>query len=119
MPGLPPMQCPRPLRAQALRGSCWGLGHLALRAQPPSIPGMNAGASRRFLVMLAMGMAGEPETEVYTRAGVLFWLLHYAAMHLAVLRGRSHHTPQTAWHWGISPAGVALLGLGVLGLVWS
>ena len=36
-------------------------------------------------MMLAMGMAGEPETEVYTRAGVLFWLLHYATMHLVVL----------------------------------
>ena len=35
--------------------------------------------------MLATGMAGEPETEVYTRAGVLFWLLHYAAMHLQSL----------------------------------
>ena len=75
-------------------------------------------------VMLAMGMAGEPETEVYTRAGVLFWLLHYAAMHLAVFMGLSHQTFRTAWHWSISPAGVALLGLGtlglgVLGLVWS
>ena len=74
--------------------------------------------------MLAMGMAGEPETEVYTRAGVLFWLLLYAAMHLAVFMGLSHQTFRTAWHWSISPAGVALLGLGtlglgVLGLVWS
>ena len=75
-------------------------------------------------VMLAMGMAGEPETEVYTRAGVLFWLLLYAAMHLAVFMGLSHQTFRTAWHWSISPVGVALLGLGtlglgVLGLVWS
>jgi amino acid transporter len=74
-------------------------------------------------VMLATGMAGEPETEVYARAGVLFWLLHYAAMHLAVLRGLRRHTPRTAWHRGLFPAGVALLGLGtlglgVLGLVW-
>jgi hypothetical protein len=70
-------------------------------------------------VMLALGMAGEPETEVYTRAGVLFWLLLYAAIHLAVLRGLSHQALRTAWHRGISPAGMALLGLSVLGLVWS
>ena len=44
------------------------------------------------MVMLAMGMAGEPETEVYTRAGVLFWLLHYAAMHLAVCMGGEPET---------------------------
>jgi hypothetical protein len=69
-------------------------------------------------VMLALGMAGEPETEVYTRAGVLFWLLLYAAIHLAVLRRLSHQAPRTAWHRGISPAGMALLGLSVLGLVW-
>jgi amino acid transporter len=74
-------------------------------------------------VMLAMGMAGEPETEVYTRAGVLFWLLHYAAMHLAVLVGPRRRMFQTAPGWGTAPAIVSLLclvalGLGVLGLVW-
>lgn len=73
--------------------------------------------------MLAMGMAGEPETEVYTRAGVLFWLFHYAAMHLAVLVGPRRQTPQTAWSWGNTPAVVSLLSLvaltlGVLGLIW-
>lgn len=67
-------------------------------------------------VMLAMGMAGEPETEVYTRAGVLFWLLHYAAMHLAVLVGPRRQTPQTVWDLGTAPAVVSLLSLGALGL---
>ena len=74
-------------------------------------------------LMLATGMAGEPETEVYTRAGGLFWLLHYAAMHLVVLVGQRRQAPQTAWGWGSAPAVVSLLclvalGLGVLGLVW-
>jgi amino acid transporter len=73
--------------------------------------------------MLAMGMAGEPETEVYTRAGVLFWLLHYAAMHLAVLVRQRRQTPQTVRGWGTAPVVVSLLclvglSLGVLGLVW-
>ena len=36
-------------------------------------------------MMLRLGMAGEPETEVYTRAGLIFWLMHYGAIHLAVL----------------------------------
>jgi amino acid transporter len=74
-------------------------------------------------MMLAMGMAGEPETEVYTRAGGLFWLLLYAAMHLAVLMALRRQTPQTVRGWGTAPAVVSLLclvalGLGVLGLVW-
>jgi amino acid transporter len=74
-------------------------------------------------LMLAMGMAGEPETEVYTRAGVLFWLLHYAAMHLVILVGPRRQVSQTAWGWGMAPAVVSLLclvalGLGLLGLVW-
>jgi amino acid transporter len=74
-------------------------------------------------VMLATGMAGEPETEVYTRAGVLFWLLLYAAMHLAVLVALRRQTPQTVRGRGTAPAGVSLLclvvlGLGVLGLAW-
>jgi len=73
--------------------------------------------------MLAIGMAGEPETEVYTRAGMLFWLLHYAAMHLVVLVGLHRQTSQIARGWGTAPAVVSLLclvalGLGVLGLVW-
>jgi hypothetical protein len=74
-------------------------------------------------MMLAMGMAGEPETEAYTRAGMLFWLLHYAAMHLVVLVGAYSQAPQTARGWGMASAAVSLLclvalGLGLLGLVW-
>jgi len=73
--------------------------------------------------MLAMGMAGEPETEVYAKAGVLFWLLHYAAIHLAILAQPRRQPPQTARGRGIPPAVVSLLSLGalslgVLGLVW-
>jgi amino acid transporter len=38
--------------------------------------------------MLGTGMAGEPALEVYAMGGFLFWLLTYAAVHLAVLRMR-------------------------------
>jgi hypothetical protein len=92
---------------------------LSWRQARPALLVLAAGPA----LMLAMGMAGEPETEVYTRAGALFWLLHYAAMHLAVLVGPRCQAPQTAWGRGIAPAVVSLLclvalGLGVLGLVW-
>ena len=92
---------------------------LGWRQARPALLVLTAGPA----IMLAMGMAGEPETEVYTRAGVLFWLLHYAAMHLAVLVGPRRQTPPIAWDWGTTPAVVSLLSLGalslgVLGLVW-
>ena len=92
-------------------GSCQARPALLLLALGPAM-------------MMAMGMAGEPETEVYTRAGVLLWLLHYAAIHLAVLVGPRRRTPQVPWAWGRTPVTMPLLSLsalslGVLGLVWS
>lgn len=36
--------------------------------------------------LMAMGMAGEEITEVYIRASLLFWLLHYSCIHLAAYR---------------------------------
>lgn len=36
-------------------------------------------------VLMGIGMAGEPQLAVYARAGLVFWLLHYAAVHLAVI----------------------------------
>jgi amino acid transporter len=92
---------------------------LGWRQAQPALLVLAAGPA----MLLAMGMAGEPETEVYTRAGMLFWLFHYAAMHLAVLVGPRRQTPQTAQGWSTAPAVVSLLclvalGVGVLGLVW-
>ncbi len=37
-------------------------------------------------ILMAMGMAGQDITEVYIRASLLFWLLHFACMHLAAFR---------------------------------
>ena len=72
-------------------------------------------------VMMCLGMAGEPETEVYTRAGLVFWLVHYGAVHLAVLvlsRRADHHRSDA-----ISPVpsvlGMSLIVLGSVGLLWS
>jgi amino acid transporter len=92
---------------------------LSWRQARPALLVLAAGPT----VMLAMGMAGEPETEVYTRAGMLFWLLHYATMHLAVLVGPRCQAPQTVRGRSIAPAVVSLLclvalGMSLLGLVW-
>jgi amino acid transporter len=71
-------------------------------------------------MMLRLGMAGEPETEVDTRAGLIFWLLHYGAIHLAVLvLGRRDDQPLG---WRVSALlpglGMSLMGLGSVGLLW-
>ncbi|MDM8543889.1 amino acid permease [Desulfococcaceae bacterium HSG9] len=41
-------------------------------------------------LMMALGMAGADELDVYIRAGLLFWLLCYAMLHLAFLLARRH-----------------------------
>jgi amino acid transporter len=73
--------------------------------------------------MLGLGMAGEPETEVYTRAGVLFWMLLYAVGHLAVL----FHPQQGACQPDATPGpgrtvrswlSVCLLSASLVGLLW-
>ena len=71
-------------------------------------------------LMMRLGMAGEPETEVYTRAGLIFWLLHYGAIHLAVLvLGRQADRPPG---WRVSlllpGLGMSLMALGSVGLLW-
>ena len=74
--------------------------------------------------MMAMGMAGEPVLEVYIRAGLLFWLLNYAAVHLSVLIMR-RRIPNRSQLFKISgyPV-VTIIGLlamliGIFGLLWS
>jgi amino acid transporter len=105
------------------------LAHMARQGLLPAFLGRSQARPALILlalgpaVMLAMGMAGEPETEVYTRAGVLFWLLHYAAVHLAVLvmQWRQRHWPLSAWVRAstiIPLLSLCLLSIGVVGLVW-
>jgi len=35
--------------------------------------------------MMALGMAGEPETEIYARSGLYFWLVTYAGVSISML----------------------------------
>ncbi len=94
---------------------------LAGLAQQALLPAwLAAGQARPALLLLALGpaammglgMAGEPETEVYTRAGILFWMLHYTASHLAVL-----YRPPPGLTSG--PGWTALAWLSVCGLSGS
>jgi hypothetical protein len=65
-------------------------------------------------------MAGEPETEVYTRAGLLFWLLHYGAIHLAVLVLGRQEDRSPGWRVSRLLPGLGMSGmaLGSVGLLW-
>lgn len=91
------------------------------------LPGFLASASPRLALtllaiapalMMASGMAGEPETEVFTRAGLLLWLVLYSAIHLAALRLRRQ--PPALGSGNIWPQCLgccALMGIAIA-LVW-
>ena len=74
--------------------------------------------------MITSGMAGEPALEVYTRAGILFWLLSYAAIQLAVLiMARRDSDRYVFFQTPLSPV-IPLVGLlawviGLIGLLWT
>jgi amino acid transporter len=71
-------------------------------------------------VMMYLGMAGEPETEVYTRAGLVFWLAHYGAVHLAVLvlSHRADQPPFRRYVPVLPVVSMSLIILGIVGLLW-
>lgn len=74
--------------------------------------------------MMARGMAGEPELEVYMRGGLLFWLLNYAAVHLSVLilRKRISHRRdlfQVPAYPVVTIFGLSATLIGFAGLLWS
>lgn len=75
-------------------------------------------------VMLAMGMAGEPALEVYVRAGLLFYLLNYAVVHLSVLimKRRLLDQPRSFSVHGyplVTVIGFLAISIGFVGLLWS
>jgi amino acid transporter len=72
-------------------------------------------------MMMYLGMAGEPETEVYTRAGLVFWLVHYGAVHLAVLvlSHRADRPPLWRFFPVLPVVGMSLIVLGIVGLLWT
>jgi amino acid transporter len=73
--------------------------------------------------LMASGMAGEPELEVYTRAGLWLWLLTYAVIHLALLimKRRDSEKRQFPLFSGfqiIQIIGLVILLLSLFGLLW-
>lgn len=74
--------------------------------------------------MMATGMAGEPMLEIYAKAGIWFWLLHYATIHVSVLimrwrnPGRFH--PFQVFASPVIPiVGALTLLMGLAGLLWT
>ena len=73
--------------------------------------------------MMAMGMAGSPSLEVYVRAGLLFWLLNYAVVHLSVLimRKRINNRSQIFRAPGyptVPVIGLIAIFMSFVGLLW-
>lgn len=74
--------------------------------------------------MMAAGMAGEPVLEVYTKAGIWFWLLNYAASHLAVLIMRRRALDRSGFFLFPGPPVIQIIGMlallvGLVGLLWT
>ena len=74
--------------------------------------------------MMAAGIAGSPSLDIYIRAGLLFWLLHYALIHLSalILKKRTQYGPKLPQGTGYMVSRVLSMSLilaGFIGLMWS
>jgi amino acid transporter len=74
--------------------------------------------------MMAAGMAGKPELEIYTKAAIWFWLLHYAMIHVSVLimrwRNPGRFIPFQIFASPVIPiVGALTLLTGLAGLLWT
>ena len=74
--------------------------------------------------MMGAGMAGEPMLGVYTKAGIWFWLLNYATIHVSILilKGRKsgRFIPFQIFASSIIPIiGALTLLMGLGGLLWT
>ena len=72
--------------------------------------------------MMGSGMAGEPILEVYIRAGIWFWLLHYAVIHgslfSATVRSSCRSDIRKTSGYRVFPiAGMAAMGLALTGML--
>ncbi|UCG13359.1 MAG: APC family permease [Deltaproteobacteria bacterium] len=74
--------------------------------------------------MMGLGMAGEPVLEIYTKAAILFWLLTYAAVHLAILIERVGPSKRRlpshkAWHPAVAIIGFFVMLIASAALLWT
>jgi hypothetical protein len=76
-------------------------------------------------LMLGMGVAGDPHLEVYIRAGLLFWLVHYAAFLSSVLAAKGpapairHSGSGSPTILPFSTFALLVYASAFLGLVWT
>lgn len=69
--------------------------------------------------LMAGGMAGTEEIDIYLRAGLILWLVYYGAIHLAVLSRRLRITKQMygfslEWMGSVVGATAMFIGVGIL-----
>ncbi len=110
----------RMISGMARQGSLPSFLALALKRTPIPLILLAIGIG----AMMASGMAGEPTLEVYTRAGISFWLLNYAAIHLAVLiMSRRYSNRFRPFQTSLSPVipfvGMLAWVIGLIGLLWT
>jgi amino acid transporter len=72
--------------------------------------------------MIGSGMAGEPILETYIKAGIWFWLLHYAVLHGAVFLVAAQTrqgSVSRSWlgHWVLTFPGLAAMVLALTGML--
>jgi amino acid transporter len=95
-----------------------------LRLQPKQVPIPLILLGMGIAAMMAAGMAGKPELEIYTKAAIWFWLLHYAMIHVSVLimrwRNPRRFNPFQVFASPVIPiVGALTLLMGLAGLLWT
>lgn len=69
-------------------------------------------------VMMASGMAGTDEIDIYIRAGLIIWLIYYGSIHLVLLIAYLRVTGPISWHrWIVPSVGVPLMSTGIIVLL--
>ena len=67
--------------------------------------------------MLATGVAGEPILEIYIKAGLILWLVHYAFILGAVLVMNMKMSSES--HWLIYKGYAGMLIVGLAAMIWA
>jgi amino acid transporter len=95
-----------------------------LRLRPKRVPIALILLGMGIAALMAAGLAGKPELEIYTMAAIWFWLLHYATIHVSVLimrwRNPGRFIPFQIFASPVIPiVGFLTLLMGLAGLLWT
>jgi amino acid transporter len=99
----------RLIRAHAREGLLPSMGGLPER-RPWVIPVVLGGVCAG---LMAGGFAGTEEIDTFLRAGLVLWMLHYATVHLVVLRLNMSAERPTGWISALARILVPLVGAGL------